>query len=86
MQWKTGAAIVQAVAVDGNECMSILTKISHVVLMDINMPGINGLDVLRHIKEKYEDIQVIMISSADNSDKALTVKALEMGALILFQT
>lgn len=79
---KTGAAIVQAVAVDGNECMSILKqKIPHVVLMDINMPGINGLDVLRHIKEKYEDIQVIMISSADNSDKALTVKALEMGAL-----
>ena len=79
---KTGAAIVQAVAVDGNECLSILKqKIPHVVLMDINMPGINGLDVLRHIKEKYEDIQVIMISSADNSDKALTVKALEMGAL-----
>lgn len=79
---KTGTATVDAVAADGNECMNILKqKTPHVVLLDINMPGINGLEVLRQIKEKYENIEVIIISSADNTGKALTVKALEMGAL-----
>ena len=79
---RTGAAIVQAVAADGNECLSILKqKTPDVVLLDINMAGINGIDVLRRIKESHEDIKVIMISSADNSDNALTVTALEIGAL-----
>lgn len=79
---KTDVAIVQAVAADGNECLSILKqKTPDVVLLDINMPGMNGIDVLRSIKEGHEDIIVIMISSADNSDNALTVTALQIGAL-----
>lgn len=79
---RTGSAIVQSVAANGHECLNILKKETpDVVLLDLNMPGINGLDVLQSIKESYEDIKVIMISSADNSDNVLTVKALEIGAL-----
>ncbi|SHI75681.1 chemotaxis-specific protein-glutamate methyltransferase CheB [Lutispora thermophila] len=79
---KTGIAEVQSAVANGNECLSILKQNTpDVVLLDINMPGMNGLDVLRSIKENYENTKVIMISSADNSDNVLTVTALEIGAI-----
>ncbi|MEA4961192.1 chemotaxis-specific protein-glutamate methyltransferase CheB [Lutispora sp.] len=79
---RTNSAVVQASVADGMACLNELKQNKvDVVLLDVNMPGINGIDVLREIKEKYKDTQVIMISSAGNDNTALTVDALEMGAL-----
>src|SRR2546430_10290405 len=33
-----------------------------VMLLDVQMPGIGGLEVLRQVREKHTDIGVIMIS------------------------
>ena len=40
-----------------------------VVLMDIEMAGINGLDGLRIIKKKYPHIHVIMLTVFEDNDK-----------------
>jgi class 3 adenylate cyclase len=50
------------------------------VLLDVVMPGLSGLDVLRSIREKLSpaDLPVIMATAQDESDKV--VEALRFGA------
>src|SRR5437899_7215660 len=40
-----------------------------VMLLDVQMPGIGGLEVLRQIREKHTDIGVIMISVLKRSEE-----------------
>ncbi len=40
-----------------------------VVLMDIDMPGINGVSAVRMIQEKFPRLPVIMLTSFDEDDK-----------------
>ena len=49
-----------------------------VVLMDIDMPGINGIDAVYLIKENFPGIQIIMQTVFDDDDKIF--KALQAGA------
>jgi diguanylate cyclase (GGDEF)-like protein/PAS domain S-box-containing protein len=60
---------------------SIKAKMPELIVMDIRMPGMNGFEACRIIKqdEKQEEIPVIFISAAsDTEDK---VKAFEEGAV-----
>lgn len=50
----------------------------HLVLSDINMPGISGIDLLKEIKTDYPDIAVLMVTAVD--DRKLAGHALELGA------
>lgn len=43
-----------------------------VLLLDIMLPGISGLDVLEHIRQHGLDIAVIMITASDTSDTAIS--------------
>jgi len=49
-----------------------------VVLLDVRMPGINGLDVLREIKETQHLVEVIIISAITEVETA--VQAMKLGA------
>lgn len=48
------------------------------ILSDINMPGMTGLELLRILKERYAHLKVFMITAYDDEDKRRT--ALEYGA------
>lgn len=50
----------------------------HCILLDVKMPGINGIDVLHHISQKYPSIPVIMISGQSNIE--IAVKTIKDGA------
>jgi DNA-binding NtrC family response regulator len=50
-----------------------------VMLLDVQMPGIGGLEVLRQIREKHTDIGVIMISVL--KEVPVAVEAMRLGAL-----
>ena len=48
------------------------------VLSDINMPNMDGLELLQHVKSGKRDIPVIMISTEGSQPKVL--RAVELGA------
>lgn len=53
---------------DGKTAQQEILEIEpDVVLLDIRMPGKNGIEVLRHIKKVFPEIVVIMFTSHDHS-------------------
>lgn len=40
----------------------------NIVLMDINMPGLNGIETTRLLKKQYPDINVIVLSKEGNEE------------------
>jgi len=57
-------------ALNGNEALSIVAKEKPpLVLLDIKMKMVDGLTVLRQIKELDSAIKVIMVSALDEKDK-----------------
>ncbi len=49
-----------------------------VVLLDLRLPGIHGIDVLKKIRENYPDIAVIIMTAF--GDTKITVEAVKCGA------
>ena len=48
------------------------------VITDMKMPGIGGLELVRHVRENFEDTQVVMITGYPSIDSA--VEAVKSGA------
>jgi DNA-binding NtrC family response regulator len=66
-------------ALSGQEAFELLGKESiDIVITDIKMPGMDGMEVLERIKEKYPDILVIMITGYSTVQSA--VQAMKLGA------
>ena len=72
-----GYTVKQETKVDG-----VIDKIESfapdVVLLDVNLPGKNGIDILCEIKEKGIPAQVVMLTSDNSAETA--VRAMKMGA------
>jgi len=52
----------------------------HVVTLDIEMPEMNGLETLVHIRKMYPELIVIMFSTLSEKGAAVTLEALTLGA------
>mgnify|MGYP000573678295 CR=1 FL=1 len=66
-------------ALDGAQAInSLQLQIFDVVLLDVKMPRVNGLEVLKYIKENYPTTQVIMLSSY--ADVKTAIEATKLGA------
>jgi len=50
------------------------------ITLDIEMPEMNGLDVLAHIQKEHPDTEVIMLSTSTREGGEMTIRALELGA------
>jgi len=51
------------------------------VLLDVQMPVMDGLETLQHIHEKHPAINVVMISGCSKEVARITMQALKMGAI-----
>jgi len=67
----------------GSEAFKKLEKKSiDIVILDIKLPKISGLDVLKRIKEDHPEIEVIMISG--HGDMETVIHAMRQGAIDYF--
>jgi DNA-binding NtrC family response regulator len=69
-----------ALATDGNECLNSLKSDPDIalVLMDIKMPRMNGLEVLKKIKVQNPQMNVIIVTgyrSVETAQEAIKVGA-----------
>ena len=55
------------------------TDIFDVVILDLQMPGMNGLEVLKRIKARHPEIQVILLTGHATVEKG--VEAIRLGAI-----
>jgi len=55
------------------DCLDLIKNIEDskpdVVLMDIEMPGINGIEAVGMLREKYPDLKILMQTIFEDSDK-----------------
>ncbi|HSN91062.1 MAG TPA: sigma-54 dependent transcriptional regulator [Anaeromyxobacteraceae bacterium] len=67
-------------AASGEEAIEAVRKSPvDVVLLDVQLPGISGIQVLRHVRERHPDVGVIMVSVV--KDISVAVEAIKHGAL-----
>lgn len=69
---------VIAEAKDGVECLSILKSVRpDVLLLDINMPNKNGIEVLQEIKKAKLNIKILMLTV--HNEVEYLIKAVDIG-------
>jgi len=75
---ETEGFIVDAVS-DGIQAINVVQKNSfEIVLLDVKMPNVDGLEVLKFVKEHYPDTETIMLTGT--GDVRIAVESIKMGA------
>lgn len=66
-------------AKDGAECLELVKKLNpQVILMDLQMPRIDGITAIEHLRKDYPDIAIVILTTYNEDD--LMIRALQSGA------
>jgi two-component system, OmpR family, KDP operon response regulator KdpE len=65
-------------APDGETALELLAREPDMVILDLGLPGVRGLDLLKTIRARNESVPIVVLSS--RSDEAGKVEALDLGA------
>ena len=72
------------VALNGEKALEMVeNEVPDVIVLDIRMPGIDGLEVLRRVKRDYGDVQVIILTG-HGTDKEME-EAKRLGAYDVYK-
>lgn len=75
---QTGITVIDE-ASNGKEALEVIAKNKpHVLIVDIRMPEMNGIEVVAAINKSYTDVKTLVLSMHDSEE--YVVKAIEAGA------
>jgi two-component system, NtrC family, response regulator AtoC len=78
-EFLTGKGYDVVTASNGEEALrKVKEERPHLILLDVRMPGMNGLDVLRKVREFDQEVGVIMVTAVNEEDTGRD--ALKLGA------
>ena len=71
-------------ASNGIELLDVLVNVdAHVALLDLNMPGMDGFEAMKHIKERFPHVKMLALSMLDHENYVMQVmNAGAMGYLL----
>lgn len=73
LEWEKEGFTIVGEASNGEEALELIEKLKpHIILSDIVMPVINGMEFSQIVQEKYPEIQIIILSSFDNFEYVKT--------------
>jgi DNA-binding NtrC family response regulator len=79
-EYFTSEGYTATTAVDGSEALEALRRDPRMlVLLDVGLPGMSGVEVLQHIRQDHPGASVIMITG--NQDLELARRAVGLGAV-----
>jgi DNA-binding NarL/FixJ family response regulator len=73
--------VIVGEAADGEEALKLADSVTgepDIFLVDIRLPGIDGLEVTRRLKDEHPDVRVIILTA--NEDPAYATEAMKAGA------
>src|SRR5437899_2230132 len=77
---RDAALVVCGEAPDASDAMKAVAELKpDLVIVDISLEASNGLDLIKHLKAKHEDLPILVVSMHDESLYA--ERALRAGAL-----
>lgn len=66
-------------AENAEELMNILdSKKAHIVLIDISLPGINGIEIISQVRKEHENVKFIVLTM--HAEGQYVIKAVKAGA------
>jgi len=70
---------IVSISENGEQALEQVESIRpHVLLLDVNLPGMNGLQVARQIQSEYDDIAIVILTA--HHDNEQVIHALRSGA------
>ncbi|MGO4270540.1 response regulator [Paenibacillus sp. TAF58] len=84
INWQQLGLEVVAEAEDGEEALELARKHSvHILLVDLNMPIMNGMSLIKHMREELPDCKIIIITGHDEFAYAQAAIRLDVDDYIL---
>ncbi|WP_077623266.1 response regulator transcription factor [Sediminibacillus massiliensis] len=69
IDWEKEGFQILGQASNGDEALTLVEELSpHIVITDIVMPGMDGIEFVKIVKERYPSIEIIVLSSFENFD------------------
>jgi two-component system response regulator YesN len=80
VNWEICGIYWKAEASNGEEALRVMeTEDIHIVMTDIRMPGMDGIELAKQIKERHQGVQIIFLSSYDSF--SYVKEALRLGVI-----